>query len=46
MLGAGGHRHLHLRAGLAQAAHQFQRLVGGDPAADAQQHVLAFQVAC
>ena len=44
MLGAGGHRHLHLRSGLAQPAHQFQRLVGGNAAADAQQHVLATSI--
>ena len=36
-----GHRHAHLRAGIAQAAHQFHRLVGGDAAAHAQQHVLS-----
>jgi hypothetical protein len=32
-----GHRDLHLGTGIAQPAHQFHGLVGGDPAADAEQ---------
>ena len=43
LLGAGGHRHLHLGARITQASHQFQGLVGRDPASDAQQQFLAFQ---
>jgi hypothetical protein len=42
-LGVGGHRHPHLGAGLAQSAHQFDRLVGGDSPADAQQDALGGQ---
>ena len=38
-----GHRHLHLRAGVAQAPHQFGGLVRGDAAADAEQDALALQ---
>ena len=36
-----GHGDLHLCPGLAQPAHQVGRLVGGDPAAYAQQHALS-----
>ena len=38
-----GHRHLHGGAGIAQPAHQFQRFVGGNAAADAQQQLLSIQ---
>ena len=38
-----GHGHLHVGAGVAQAAHQLQRFVGGDAAADAQQQLLSVQ---
>ena len=43
LLGTGSHRHLHLGTGVAQAPHQFQGLVGRDPASDAQQQFLTFQ---
>ena len=43
LLCSGGHRHLHLGTGVAQAPHQFQGLVGRDPASDAQQQFLTFQ---
>ena len=36
-----GHRHAHVGAGVAQAAHQFGRLVGGDAAAHAEQDAAA-----
>ncbi|MCY1453316.1 hypothetical protein D9M71_702980 [compost metagenome] len=43
LLGPGGHGDLHLGPGVAQAAHQFQRLVGRDAATHAQQQLLACQ---
>ncbi|KAG0920485.1 hypothetical protein G6F31_020698 [Rhizopus arrhizus] len=43
LLGTGGHCHLHLGPRVAQAPHQFQGLVGCDPASHAQQQFLTFQ---